>query len=120
MADYLPKFLRGTAVTFTASTAVTGGRLVQVSGDRLIGAATAGSRSVIGVAGFDAELGDSVTVYTRDGGVHPLTASAAIATGARVAVAAGGTVVTASEGDDVLGTTLTAATAPGQIVEVLF
>jgi hypothetical protein len=34
MADYLPKFKPGQAVTFTASADVTGGRLVAVTGNR--------------------------------------------------------------------------------------
>ncbi|WP_223626689.1 capsid cement protein [Microbacterium sp. EST19A] len=119
MPDYLPKFTPGSAITFTASADVTGGRLVQVTGNRLVGPAVADSASVVGVAAFDAEAGDPVTVYTRAGGVHPLIASGAIAAGARVSADTGGRVKTAAAGD-VIGWTLTSAASAGSVVEVCF
>ena len=90
--DYLPKFLPGQAVTFTASAAVTGGRLVQVSGDRTVSPATADSNKVVGIAGYDADESEPVTVYLITGGVHRLTLAATVAAGARLAAATGGKV----------------------------
>jgi predicted RecA/RadA family phage recombinase len=121
VADYLPKFTPGAAITCSASAAVTGGRLVVVTGNRLIGPADdTSSARVIGVAGFDAPAGESVTVYTRGSGVHPLTAGAAIAAGDKVTSAAAGKVATATAGVDVLGVALEAATTDLDVIDVLF
>lgn len=117
MADYLPKFKPGQAVTFTASAAVIGGRLVAVTGNRTVGPAGADSAAVVGVAGFDAVIGESVTVY--HGGVQRLTASAAIAAGARVASAAAGKAVTLGALTNPIGLALQAATADLDVIDVL-
>jgi predicted RecA/RadA family phage recombinase len=120
MADYLPKFKPGQAVTFTASADVTGGRLVAITGNRSVGPAGADSATVVGTAGFDAKAGESVTVYTRAGGVHPLVASAAIAAGAKVISAAAGKVATLGAGANPIGIALEAAAADLDVVDVLF
>lgn len=120
MADYLPKFKPGEAVTFTASAAVTGGRLVVVTGDRTVGPAGADSAAVVGVAAFDAASGEPVTVFTRAGGVQRLTASAAIAAGARVISASAGKVATIGAGANALGVALEAASADNDVIDVLF
>lgn len=120
MADYLPKFKPGQAVTFTASAAVTGGRLQAVTGNLTCADAGADSAAVIGVAGFDASTGESVTVFTRAGGVHPLVASGAIAAGAKVISAAGGKVATVGGGTNPIGIALRAAAADLDVVDVLF
>lgn len=119
MADYLPKFKPGQAVTFATSADVTGGTLVAVSGDRTV--ATAGADALaIGTAGFDAVSGDDVTVFLRGSGVHSLTASGAIAAGAQVISAAGGEVATIGEGANPIGIALTAAEAADDVIDVLF
>lgn len=119
MADYLPKFKPGQAVTFKASAAVIGGRLVVVTGDRTVGPAGADALAV-GVAGFDAAIGEDVTVFTRAGGVHGLTASAAIAAGAQVISAATGKVATISAGANPIGIAISAAAADNDVIDVLF
>lgn len=121
MADYLPKFKPGEAVTFTAASAVTGGRLVIPGATaRSIAPAGADANNVLGVAAQDAATGESVTVHTRAGGVHPLVASAAIAVGARVISAATGKIATIGAGTNALGIALEAAAADGDVIDVLF
>lgn len=115
MAEYLPLFTPGQAVTFTASAAVTGGQLVEVTGDRAVAPAAADSPSVVGVAGYDAAAGDPVTVFA--GGVQQLVASGAIAAGDRVAAAADGAVATLGVATNPVGTALTAA-ADGATVQI--
>lgn len=120
MADYLPKFKPGQAVTFTASADVTGGRLVAVTGVRTVGPAAADSGAVAGVAAFDAKTGESVTVYTRAGGVHPLVASGAIAAAAKVSSAAAGKIQTVGSTTNPIGLALETAAADGDVIDVLF
>lgn len=114
MADYLPKFVPGQAVTLAASTAVVGGRLVEITGAGKVGPAGADSAKVVGVAGFDAGENTSVTVYR--GGVQRLTASGAITAGAKVAAAADGKV--AATGTNTIGIAITAASADGDVIDV--
>lgn len=117
MADYIPKFIPGDAVTFTASAAVTGGRLVAASGERTVEPAGANSASVVGVAGRDAALGEQVTVYIGRP-VQRLIAAGAITAGDQVGSAAAGK-VSASSGV-VFGIALTSAAKDGDPVDVLF
>lgn len=120
MADYLPKFKPGQAVTFTATADVIGGRLVAITGNRSVGPAGADSAVVVGVAGYDAVAGDQVTVYTRPGGVQALVASAAIAAGAKVISATAGKVATLGAGANPIGIALEAAALDLDVVDVLF
>ncbi|WP_136036024.1 DUF2190 family protein [Microbacterium sp. K35] len=120
MADYLPKFKPGQAVTFTASADVTGGRLVAVTGNRTVGPAGADSAAVVGVAGFDAKAGERVTVFTRAGGVQQLTASGAIAAGVKVSSAAAGKIQTIGATANPIGLALEAAAADNDVIDVLF
>lgn len=120
MAGYIPKFKPGQAVTFKASAAVTGGRLVAVTGARTVGPAGADSAAVAGVAGFDAAIGEDVTVFTRPSGVHSLVASGAIAAGAKVMSAATGKVATIGAGANPIGLALTVAAADNDVIDVLF
>jgi Uncharacterized conserved protein (DUF2190) len=120
MADYLPKFTPGKAVTFTVSADVIGGRLVDVTGNRTVGPAGADVADVVGVAGFDAVAGDSVTVYTRPSGVQQLVAAGAIVAGAKVISAAAGKVATIGAGANPIGIALEAAAADLDVIDVLF
>lgn len=115
MADYLPKFKPGQAITYTASADVTGGQLVEVTGDRTVGPAAADSAVTVGVAGFDAKAGESVTVYS--GGVQTPRASGAIAARDRVGAAANGRVATAATVK--IGTAIAAA-ADGEPAQIKF
>ena len=120
MADYLPKFTPGKAVTFAASADVIGGRLVAVTGNRTVGPATADSAVIVGVAGFDAVTAENVTVYTRPAGVQQLVASGAIAAGAKVISATAGKVATAGASLNFIGIALEAAAADLDVIDVLF
>lgn len=114
MSEYIPVFMPGQAVTFTASEAVKAGQLVEVSGAYQVKPAVAASVKVVGVAGRDTAAGGRTVVYT--GGVQKVTAEGAVNAGDRVAAAAGGKVKTSTTA--VVGVALTAAT--GQPVEILF
>jgi len=113
MGDYVPKFAPGAAVTFTASADVIGGRLVEVSGDRMVAHAAADSDSIAGVAARDTKAGESVLVFGS--AVHRLIAADAIAAGGSVSAAADGKASAA--GSNKAGLALTSA-AVGEEVEV--
>jgi predicted RecA/RadA family phage recombinase len=120
VADYVPLFKPGQAYTSTvATTAVVGGRLVEVNGAGTVGPAGAASVKVVGVAAFDAAVGEKVTLHR--GGVQRLTASAAIAAGDNLAAAATGKVAAIGAGTfgQLVGVALTAAAADGDLVDVL-
>lgn len=123
MSDYLPRFKPGQAFTSQASAAITGGRLVAVSGSGTVATAAADSAAVAGVAAFDvAASGDKVTLYW--GGVQKLVASGAITAGAGVVSDTGGkvksaTTATAAAAGTLLGRALTTTAADGDIVDVL-
>lgn len=120
MADYLPKFTPGKAITLTASADVTGGRLVEVTGNRTVGPAAADVADVVGVAGTDALSGEKVLVYPRPGGVQRLVASGAIAAGVKVISATGGKIATVGAGANPIGISLQAAAADLDVIDVLF
>lgn len=119
MADYLPKFDSGKPFTATASAAVTGGRVLIVSGAGTVAhaGADAVAATLVGVAGFDAATGERVTVYPLKGAVHKLTAGAAIAAGAAIGTLAAGKVDDA--GTNRFAVALTAAAADGDIIEAV-
>ena len=118
MADHLLKFKPGQAVTFTATTAITGGQVVEVTGNRSVGVpAAAASAKAIGTAGHDAGIGDQVVVHLN-GPVDTMTAAAAINAGVNVEASTAGKVQTATTGR-ALGISLSAATAADQIIQVL-
>lgn len=119
MAEYLPIYKPGQAVTLKASASITGGQLVEVTGSGTVGPAGANSTKVVGVAAFDAATNDAVTIFA--GGVQHATASGAITAGDMVAAAAGGNVATnATPGAGVqVGVALSTA-SNGADVRVLF
>ena len=117
MGQYLPAFRPGDTVTFDVTTAVVGGRLVEVgTADRSVAPAGAASVKVIGVAGHDAAVGDKVTVEVSKT-IDLVPCAAAVARGAKVEAAAAGKVQAASTGRG-LGITLTVTTAADQLVQV--
>lgn len=126
MSDYLPRFKPGETFTSQASAAITGGRVVAVSGSGTVATAAADSALVVGVAAFDvAASGDKVTVFTtRGGGIHKLVASGAITAGAGVASDTGGkvksvTTATAAAAGTLIGIALNTVTTDLDIVDVL-
>ena len=116
-ADYVPKFIPGAAVTYTAEADVIGGRVVEVTGDRAVSHAGAASTKAVGVAARDSKAGDRVLVHHLNGQVHRLVTAGAVAAGDRVATAANGKVATATE--NTVGLALTSAAAADGVIEVL-
>jgi predicted RecA/RadA family phage recombinase len=107
-----PYYTPGRDVTGTASSAVTGKRLLDIAGNRNTDgtfnvAHCTAAAAPFGVAAYDAASGEQVGVIR--GGIVPITAGGTIAYGARVEVATGGKVVTLASGVPV-GKCLTAAT----------
>lgn len=82
-------------VTMTASAAITAGRLVEITGNRTVGMAGAGSMKVMGVAleGTDF-VGTADKLAIATGGVFLLTATGAISAGDKLIAGANGTVST--------------------------
>lgn len=94
MPQRVPVFDSGLSITRKASADITGGQLVQVTGNGTVGPTTAAATSWLGTAGFDAKSGEDVTVHK--GGVQRCDASGAIAAGDMVAAAASGAVATSA------------------------
>lgn len=126
MADYVPKYTPGQAITSQASAAITGGQLVAVSGAGTVAPTVGATTAWLGVAAFNAAIGDKVTLHK--GGVQRIVAAGAINAGDQVISAAAGRVAslaaaaTATVGDinaarQVVGTALTTA-ADGASVEI--
>lgn len=113
--DLIPYKEDGERVTCTPSAAVTGKRLVSISGERNANglytvAHTAAAGKAFGVATWDAPIGGRVTVITvQSGHIVPITASGAIAAGASVKPGANGVVVTAVAADRAIGICLAGA-----------
>lgn len=93
MSDYTPVYTPGESASFTASAAIVGGQLVEVTGSGTVGPASAASVKVIGVAAFDAIAGARVNVHIGKV-VHEAVASGAVAAGDLLVSAAAGQVST--------------------------
>lgn len=108
MGEYLPKWDSEDNITVIATAAITGGQLVDATG----APAAAGSFTVIGVAGHDAAIGQTVVLFNR--GVQRPVASGGIAAAALVKAAASGKVATYTQGTDdpeaLIGIAIAAAT----------
>lgn len=118
MADHVMRFMCCAGpVTFTATTAITGGSVVEVTGDRSVGTAGAASTKVVGTAGHDASVGDTVAVNISRC-IDTVVAAGVIAAGDGVEAAAAGQVQKLASGTS-LGIALTAAGAAGVTVQVL-
>lgn len=99
MADYTPVFANGTAPwTLQASATVTGGRLVEVTGNGTVGPAGAASTKVLGVAAFDAASGAKVDVWPLAGLTHKVLGTGAINAGDNLAAGAAGVVAAIGAG----------------------
>lgn len=110
MAEYLPLYRPGQAITLKASGTITGGQLVAVSGSGTVAVAGAAAANWIGVASNDAATNDYVTIF--DDGVQNLTASGSITAGDSLVTAASGQVATgaAATPSAFVGIALTTAT----------
>lgn len=121
MGDYLP-YIQGVRPFsgVTASAAITGGQLVEVTGVNTIGPAGAASVKVIGVAAHDAAIGAGVTVHPISGNTHETTSTAGSVAGDRITAAAAGAVAStaaataAAAGTD-LGVAVNTATAGNKV-----
>lgn len=118
MAEHIPHYSGGgPTLSPVATAAITGGRVVEITGNMTVGHAGAASIKAIGVAGRDAAIGAATPVFTD--GVHDLVASGAIAAGERVVCAADGKVATVGAGTafQVIGIALEAIadTAKGRV-----
>jgi hypothetical protein len=81
MADYTPVAMPGTAYTFQASGAITGGDLVGMTGALTVNKVSSlASLAYVGVAGHDAGIGQKVTVY-MDKAVHDSIADGTVTAG---------------------------------------
>lgn len=112
MAEYTAVFAGNMApITLAASATVTGGRLVEVTGNGTVGPAGAASTKAIGVAATDAASGAKVQVWPLPGIVHEVTASGAIAAGDGLIAGAAGVVSTIGAGtfQQLIGVALAAA-----------
>lgn len=94
MAEYVPIFKPGQAITLKASATITAGQLVAVSGSGTVAPAGAASTATVGVAAFDGVTNDNVTVFS--GGVQNCTASGTVTAGDPVIAGAAGTVATSA------------------------
>jgi hypothetical protein len=121
MAEYSPKFPgTGAPITFQASATVTGGRLVENTGNGTVGPAGAASTKVVGVAAHDAASAGKVVVWPLPGIVHEVTGTGAISAGDNLAAGAAG--VVAAIGAGTFGQLVGVAVAPaadGAIVRFL-
>lgn len=118
MAEYLPLFTPGKAVTRQASATITAGQLVIVTGSGTVGPGTAATHLWVGVAGNDALNGDDVLVFCE--GVQRISNTGGVTAGQLVEAATAGTIATHTNGTNdfnVVGLALTTATA-GNLVEV--
>lgn len=94
MAEYLPKTDDAIAWKVVATAAITGGQVVNVAGTP----AAANDATWTGIAGRDAAIGETVTVWLDD--LQRPTAAGTIAVGARLKTAAAGQVTTWVSGTD--------------------
>lgn len=85
--------------TSTTSAAITGGQLVEVTGNNTVGPAAVGSIKVVGQALHDAASGADVTVY-GEGALREGVAAGAIVAGDRLKAAAAGKVAKYVDGTD--------------------
>lgn len=99
MGGYTPTFVPGDRPTYTATAAVTGRQVVEITATEFsAGPAAAGSIKSVGLALYDAAVGAKFAV-SDDTYQEPI-AGAAITAGARLKCGAAGVVVPLVEGTD--------------------
>lgn len=102
MSDYVPVDGCG-PYSFTTAAAVTGGQLLELTGDNTVQPAGATSQKVVGVAAFDAASGAKVTVFSIDS-LHETTVTSgqSLTAGNPVKCGGSGTVMEYVVGTDAL------------------
>lgn len=128
MAEYLPLFVPGQAITRQASADLTAGQLLYVSGSGTVAATSGVTAAWLGVAGHDTKSGDTVSVFC--GGVQRLVTDTGGVTAGDLVVAGAAGVVTklavvttptptdVTNSRAVVGIALTTATA-GNTAEIM-
>lgn len=105
--------------TFTADAAITAKTLVKLSSGKVTPNTATNSDEPIGVALYDVDSGEDVSVdLIGHGKTMEMTAAGSISEGAKVYAAANGKVGTTSANRRI-GTALQAASGDGSIIEVL-
>lgn len=94
MGDYSPINADGDEFTLTASAAITGGQILESTGDGTVGPAGAASVKVVGVAAHDAASGQPISVLCLFTIHETVTGTGGMAAGNNVQAGAAGTVVT--------------------------
>lgn len=106
MSDYVP-VAEGGPYSYTASATITGGQLLELTGDNAVGPAAVTSAKVVGVAAFDAASGAKVTTYSIDKLHETLVASGqSLTAGNPVKAGASGTVQEYIVGTDAINSFL--------------
>ena len=113
MGNYLPKVDSYSTITRTASADITGGRIVEVTGDKTVAMAAADSKKTLGIAAADTKSGEQLTVFVNEGVQRPV-AAAAITAGADLYVAANGQ-VTSTAATNKYGIALSSAASGAQV-----
>ncbi|HWE55963.1 MAG TPA: hypothetical protein VG435_10640 [Acidimicrobiales bacterium] len=98
MGDYVP--VAEGSYSFTTTAAVTGGQLVEMTGDATVGPAQVTSQQVAGVAAFDAASGAKVDVFPIDKVHETIAGTGGLTAGNPVKAGALGTVVEYTVGTD--------------------
>ena len=121
MADYTPVYVSGVnPLTKTASAAITGGQLVEITTASSVGPAGAASTKVAGVAAHDAASGARVTVWPLVNVEHEIVSTGTIAVGDGIAAGAAGVaatvvVATGAAAGTLIGRATTAATGGAKV-----
>jgi hypothetical protein len=104
VADYNPRNV-GNTFTKAASAAVTGGQVLEATGNDTVGPAGAGSAKVVGVAAFDQPTtGGRVTIWRRTlEHVTVIKSGTVLAAGDPIKTAAAGTIDKYVTGTDAVG-----------------
>jgi hypothetical protein len=94
MGDYTPVIEAGDQFTQTASATITGGQILENTGDGTVGPAGAASVKVVGVAAHDAASGTPVSVYGLFTVHETVAGTGGLTAGQNVQAGAAGTIVT--------------------------
>ena len=112
---------RGMTIPLTASAAVTGRRILKMTGSKQAAHAVASNERAFGVAEFDTPAGQPLGVLVT--GVVKITAGAAVAAGSYICADAQGRAVAAAPAAGVnafcIGLAIESAAAAGEEIDVL-
>jgi len=118
----MSQFTTATVKTYKAgAVAIPQGTMVKFDSDGTVIAATAGTDVIIGVAEQATAIGGQCPVILRSGqGTCKVVASTTVSVGAKLtATTSGQAVTTTTDKDEIVGVALEAATAQGDLIEVM-